>query len=92
MSNRWLHNFFQRYGIKSFRTSGEKKSADREAAQSAIPELHETLKNYEPCEIYNMDETGLMYNSQVRRIYVPDPRLHGIVEDVTTGSKEIKED
>ena len=89
-SNHWLHNFFQRYGIKSFRTSGERKSADREAAQSAIPELHETLKNYEPCEIYNMDETGLMYNAQVRRVYAPDPRLHGTVEDVTAGSKEDK--
>ena len=30
-SNHWLHNFFERYGIKSFRTSGETKSVDREA-------------------------------------------------------------
>ena len=37
-----------------------------------------------------MDETGLMYNSQVRRVYAPDHRLHGTVEDVTAGSKEDK--
>ena len=89
-SNHWLHNFFERYGIKSFRTSGERKSADREAAQSAMPALRETLKDYKPCEIYNMDETGLMYNAQVRRVYAPDPKLHGTAEDVTAGSKEDK--
>ena len=89
-SNHWLQNFFQRYGIRSFRTSGERKSADREAVQSAMPELHETLKDYKPCEIYNMDETGLMYNAQVRRAYAPDPRLYGTAEDVTAGSKEDK--
>ena len=37
-----------------------------------------------------MDETGLMYNAQVRRAYAPDPRLHGTGEDVTAGSKEDK--
>jgi hypothetical protein len=45
-----------------------------------------------PCEIYNMYETGLMCNAQVRRVYAPDPRLRGTVEDVTAEAKRIKED
>ena len=82
--------FYPRCGIKSFRISGESKSADREAAQSATTELHEILKDYEPWEIYNMDETGLIYDAQVCRVYAPDPRLHGTTKDVMAGSKEYK--
>ena len=63
ISDGWITNFKKRFGIRLLAISGEKLSCDHKM----VPKFLETFKNiiaennYLPEQIYNCDETGLIY-------------------------------
>ncbi|XP_071107123.1 tigger transposable element-derived protein 5-like [Haliotis cracherodii] len=59
----WLWRFQKRHGIKSFTVTGERRSADDDAADAFPPILRELMESegYDEEQIYNCDETGLYY-------------------------------
>ncbi|CAG8811679.1 27558_t:CDS:2, partial [Gigaspora margarita] len=52
--------FKQRHGLKRITKYGEDASVDEEVIRTVIPNLRETLKDYNLKNIYNMDETGFL--------------------------------
>lgn len=40
---------------------GESGSVDQEAVQAAITHIQQTIAEFDPNDVYNMDETGLYY-------------------------------
>jgi len=60
-STGWLAKFKKRHNITKVKRHGESASADHAAVDIAIPEFRELLAQYNPQDIYNMDETGLFY-------------------------------
>jgi hypothetical protein len=57
----WLAKWKSRNNISLTQRYGEEASVDMEAIASALPHLRELLKEYDPSNIFNMDETGLFY-------------------------------
>ena len=59
----WLERFKERHGISFKKVCGEEKSVD--LASDQMEEWHRTLsvllKEYQPDDIYNADETGLFF-------------------------------
>jgi hypothetical protein len=64
-SNGWLEAFKNCCGIKSYHRFGESGSANMVVIEKSLPQIRLTLDQYERCDIYNMDETGLFYRMQV---------------------------
>jgi hypothetical protein len=64
-SNGWLEAFKNRRGIKSYRRFEESGSANTAVIEENLPQICLTLDQYERCDIYNMDETGLFYRMEV---------------------------
>ncbi|XP_066903730.1 jerky protein homolog-like [Halyomorpha halys] len=62
-SEGWLHRWKKRHGIQQFTISGEKLSADQEAATAFIDLFRNILVNEELSteQVYNLDETGLNF-------------------------------
>ncbi|CAG8758310.1 21278_t:CDS:2, partial [Racocetra persica] len=59
-SHSWLYKFKQRHRLKRITKHGEDASVDEKVIRTAIPDLRETLKDYNLKDIYNMDETGFL--------------------------------
>ena len=60
-SRGWFEKFKAKYSLHNVSFSGEKASADHEAAQK-FPQILKSLiddKGYLPEQIFNCDETGL---------------------------------
>jgi hypothetical protein len=59
-SNEWLEKFKACHVIKAFTVSGESAGVDLQTKdfRSRIPEI---CSDFEPCNIFNCDETGLYY-------------------------------
>lgn len=64
-SNGWLDRWKKRHGIRQLSISGEKLSADIDAAQDYLNEFVDMISpgNYSPQQIYNADETGLNFKA-----------------------------
>lgn len=60
-SRGYLHRFKSRRGIKRKLYEGEADSADMTAVQSGRQDLQRVLQDYDPEDIFNLDETGLFY-------------------------------
>ena len=60
-SNGWLQSFKARHNFKCYRRHGEKGDANVEGLAEAMPGLQDVIKRYDPCDVFNMDETGLFY-------------------------------
>ena len=69
----WLSRWKGRYQIRCKHAHGEKASADFGAAEvwksTKLPEL---LSEYNPCDIYNADETALYYRATPTIPYATD--------------------
>lgn len=71
-SDGWLNNFKKRHGIRILTLAGEKGSCD----ESVIPVFLRNFQNilaengYDPEQIYNCDETGLVFKGLPRRTNV----------------------
>ena len=72
-SNGWLDRFKERYQIKIHLRSGESASASKDSAEDAIPQLQRQLHEYELCNIFNMDETGLFFRQYKNRSLSTQP-------------------
>jgi transposase len=57
----WLVKFQQRHNLRSVKFCGESGSADEQAIRDHLPGIIEEVKKYRPCDVFNMDETGLFY-------------------------------
>ena len=86
-SNGWLRNFKRRHGIRRLDISGETQSADVAAVDSFKIEFENFVKehNLKPCQIYNADETGLLWRC------LPDKTLVGGEEKNPKGFKMNKD-
>jgi len=61
-SNGWFDRYKSRYHIKSYVKLGEGNSAPLERMDQERAKLHEVLCEYDLCDIFNCDETGLHLN------------------------------
>jgi hypothetical protein len=83
-SNGWLDRFKRRYNIKEYKQHGEGASAEVNtlSAIQQMDNLRLECSNYRPCDIFNMDETGLFWKLQ------PDRSL---ATKQTSGGKKSKD-
>lgn len=60
--------------------SGESASVEKETVEQWFNDLPEILVGYEPKDIFNIDETGLLYEQMPRKSYVHRDvnSVHGI--------------
>ncbi len=64
-SSGWLEAFKSRHGIRSYRRFGESGSVDMAALANTLPTIRDVLDQYAWKDIYNMDETRLLYQMQI---------------------------
>jgi DNA-binding XRE family transcriptional regulator len=81
-SDGWLSRFKHRHHIYSVTKQGESASAPLELLPQYREELQEILKNYDPSDIYNCDETALFWQLEPSKTLA-----HG----ETSGTKQSKE-
>ncbi|KAG2220621.1 hypothetical protein INT45_014051 [Circinella minor] len=60
-SNGWQDRFRKCYGFGLIRNHGESGSANEAAIESAFSSIIEEVSKYRSCDIYNMDETSILY-------------------------------
>lgn len=61
-SNGWLEKFRKRSNIVFKTVSGERGDVDNSIVQNWKERLPTLCQDYEPSDIFNMEETGLFYN------------------------------
>jgi len=85
----WMRNFRTCYGLQEILLHGEGGEADKNDPKllTQLESLYEIIKEYDPEQVYNMDETRLFYRELPRY----SPLLPN--EDVSTvrGRKKIKD-
>ncbi|KAI0997099.1 hypothetical protein K3495_g11088 [Podosphaera aphanis] len=81
-SNGWPQKFQQRNQLKCIRSHGKSGSAITAGIEQAIPILKNVIKDYQPRDIYNMDETGLFYNLSPDKT-IAQKQIEGLKEDQT---------
>ena len=71
-STGWLEKFKTRHGIRNLSIQGEKLSAAEETVEPFLQKLHKVVKekNLIPEQIYNADETGLLWKCLPQRTLV----------------------
>ena len=71
-STGWLEKFKTRHGIRNLSIQGEKLSAAKETVEPFLQKLHKVIeeKNLIPEQIYNADETGLLWKCLPQRTLV----------------------
>ena len=66
-SNGWINDFKKRHNLKQYSVHGEAASAPLEDLDEMRDKLRETLKDYDPENIFNCDETGLFWKMKPSR-------------------------
>ncbi|KNE89028.1 hypothetical protein PSTG_17517, partial [Puccinia striiformis f. sp. tritici PST-78] len=61
LSNGWLYKFKNRFHINKIELHGEAGSVDKDEAEVARKQVLAIVEGYEPHNVYNADETGLLY-------------------------------
>nr|XP_023398902.1 zinc finger protein 404 isoform X1 [Loxodonta africana] len=71
-SKGWLHRFRNRFGLKNIKITGEAASADEETATTFLAELKKLIKEkgYHPKQVFNCDETGLLWKKMPNSTYI----------------------
>ena len=69
-SRGWTDKFVKRHSLRSVALYGEAGSVDVSGIDADIVALREKLGDYEPSNIYNVDETGLFFKFLPRRTYI----------------------
>ena len=62
-SNGWLEKFKARHVIKAFTVSGESAGVDLQTVDNFRSRIPEIRSDFEPCNIFNCDETDLYYRT-----------------------------
>ncbi|KAI4472174.1 hypothetical protein MML48_1g05654 [Holotrichia oblita] len=83
-SNGWLECFRKRHGISHKHICGEAKDVNNETVEEWKNKLQDIIKGYEPCDIANCDETGLLFRA------LPSKTL-ALKSDKCIGGKQSKE-
>ncbi|KAH9146846.1 hypothetical protein AeRB84_009328, partial [Aphanomyces euteiches] len=73
-SKGWLYRLQIRHNLRMYRLHGEAGLVDQLAVEDGHAALSETTKLYDLSDIYNMDETGVMYNYQPSTTISNKPR------------------
>ncbi|XP_046571298.1 tigger transposable element-derived protein 6-like [Haliotis rubra] len=60
-STGWLNRFKQRHGIRNHKGHGESASVSLETVREGRQSIQVVLADFNPCDIFNCDETGLFY-------------------------------
>lgn len=60
-SNGWLVNFKKRHELVFRKVCGESASVNKDICDEWVIELQSLLKDYEPKDVFNADETGLFF-------------------------------
>jgi hypothetical protein len=81
-SNGWLDNFKKRHNLKQYNIHGEVSSAPIQDLDSIREKLRQTLRDYDPKDIFNCDETGLFWKIKLR---------HTISNGPVVGTKQSKD-
>ena len=71
-SNGWLDRFRTRYNIQFRAISGESRSVDQSIADAWGVRLSTIIEHYDPVDVFNCDETGLLYKLMPDRSLVID--------------------
>ena len=66
-SNGWVDGFKKRHNLKQYNIHGEAMSALLENLSTMREDLRQTLKDYNPEDIFNCDETGLFWKMKPSR-------------------------
>ncbi len=66
-SNGWLDNFKKRHNLKQYNIHGKASSVPIQDLASMREKLHQTLRDYDPKDIFNCDETGLFWKMKPSR-------------------------
>ena len=75
-SERWLHRFKNRHGLALKIICGESASVSPEMVQQWRHEtLPRLLEQYNPSDVYNVDETGLFYQCLPNKLFTFVDRL-----------------
>lgn len=70
-SDGWFRNWRKRFGVgASIRLCGEAGDVDVASIERPMAELRTSLKQFDPKNIFNMDETGLFYRAMPARTYL----------------------
>ena len=83
-SNGWLHSFVKRNGIVFGNLSGEAGDVDKDVVKSWISDLPEVIKDYQPRDILNQDETALLFKTTQSKSFYKK-------QDKPGGAKKSKE-
>jgi hypothetical protein len=62
LSQGWLTRFKDHHQLQSFRKHGEAAQADKELIEEEKGRLSKLVEGFSQKDIWNMDETGLMYS------------------------------
>ena len=77
-SKSWASSKAIDLGFKSVALHGEAADVDVEAIADEINQLRAKMRTYHPDNIYNMDETGLMYKCLPNRSYVKKSEVKSV--------------
>lgn len=71
-SRGWLNRFKHRFNLKNIKITGEAASADEEAAATFPAKFKEIIEmgGYDPRQVFNCDETGLLWKKMPGRTYI----------------------
>jgi hypothetical protein len=67
-SNGWVSRFKDRHGLVFKKLTGKSAEVSGESTDAWLESLPSLLGGYEPCNVYNADETGLFFNVLPDRI------------------------
>lgn len=86
-SHGWFEKFKMRAGLRSLLIQGESSSGDKNAAQEFPIKFLQLIKDggYHPHQVFNADETGLVWKSIPKRSFVLDKN------STAAGHKQSKE-
>ena len=80
-SNGWLKSFRKRSNIAFYVKSSERADVDIAIVEDWKEKLPTLLEGYNPCDIFNMDETGLFFRT------TEDKTLHQEGQECSGGKK-----
>ncbi|XP_021916826.1 tigger transposable element-derived protein 6-like [Zootermopsis nevadensis] len=63
-SSGWLHRFKRRHGLSQLKKPGETAKINEEVVEAGRQRLYDIVKEYDPKDIYSMDESALFYRMQ----------------------------
>jgi hypothetical protein len=66
-SNGWVDNFKKRHNLRQYNIHSEAASAPLDDLDTMRNEIRSILKNYDPNDIFNCDETGLFWKMKPSR-------------------------